>query len=197
MVGPSVSVIIPVHNAAPYLSDAICSVLAQEEPAAQILVIDDGSTDSSGRIARRLPVHYVRQQHLGLAAARNRGVELARSDFVGFLDAEDLWMPAKLLRQLAAFDDDPELDLVGGHLIPLQDGPDCFEQTTPEYLWGTLLIRRADFLKVGPIATEPGVNECVDWFVRARQLEMKMGMLPDVVLRRRQPINPRWRAAAA
>ena len=166
MFGHGVSVIIPVHNSAMFLGEAISSVLAQEVPPRQILVIDDGSSDATGRVARRFPVHYVRQARAGLAMARNRGVGLAKGSYVAFLDADDVWLPAKLRRQLDAFDDDPDLDLVAGHAAPLHDEYD-FGRPTPSHVWGTLLVRRRSFIQVGPIISGADVDESTDWLLRA------------------------------
>lgn len=98
----SVSVIIPAHNAEAYLADAIKSVLAQTTPPNEIIVVDDGSTDRTSDVARSFgrQVCYLHQSNAGPAAARNRGVAEARSGWVAFLDADDVWFPTKLEVQL-------------------------------------------------------------------------------------------------
>lgn len=101
---PLASIIIPSHNHARYLPDAIESALAQTVPV-EVIVVDDGSTDATPDVtatySRR--ARTIRQEHAGVAAARNRGIEAARSPFVMFLDADDVIAPAKVERQLAAF----------------------------------------------------------------------------------------------
>ncbi len=99
-----VSVVIPVHNGARFVGQAIDSALAQKVPA-EILVIDDGSEDDLDGVMRRyrdLPaVRYVKNgKCMGVAGARNRGVSMARGAYIAFLDADDVWMPGKLRRQL-------------------------------------------------------------------------------------------------
>lgn len=108
---PEVSVIIPTYNRRAMLLEAIDSVLAQSNPAFELIVVDDGSTDGTGETEqlRRLAetIRVERIDHRGPAAARNRGVAIARAPLVAFLDSDDLWSPAKLERQLAFMRDNP------------------------------------------------------------------------------------------
>ena len=102
--GPSISVVIPCHNAAAFLRATIASILGQTEPVLEVIVVDDGSTDDSARIAELFgpPVRVVRQPNQGESAARNRGIEAAAGDWVAFLDADDLWLPTKIELQSEA-----------------------------------------------------------------------------------------------
>jgi glycosyltransferase involved in cell wall biosynthesis len=102
-----VSVVIPAFNAAAYLGGAIDSVLAQTSRDLEVIVVDDGSSDGTPALAARYdsPVRWLRQDNRGVAAARNRGIAESRGRFVAFLDADDLWRPEKLERQLAALRD--------------------------------------------------------------------------------------------
>lgn len=87
---PLASVVIPCWNQAHFLGEAIESVLAQTHDAIEVLVVDDGSLDNSGQVARRYPgVEYLRQPNRGPAAARNAGLRASRGDYVVFLDADD------------------------------------------------------------------------------------------------------------
>ena len=99
-----VSVIVPTYNSARFLVDAINSVLAQTFKEFEVWVIDDGSTDETEALmrAQRPPVHYIRQKNLGVAAARNRGIEESSGKYVAFLDADDTWAPRKLEYQIDA-----------------------------------------------------------------------------------------------
>jgi glycosyltransferase involved in cell wall biosynthesis len=100
----AVSVVIPVYNAEPYLEDTLKSVFAQTYPHIEIIAVDDGSSDRSVEILERYSgrVVLVRQKNSGPAVARNRGVREARGKWIAFLDADDLWAPTKIQRQLDA-----------------------------------------------------------------------------------------------
>ncbi len=104
---PVCSVIIPVYNGAKYIEAAIRSAMNQTERNLQILVIDDCSTDNTAAIVKKLAeeddrVGYFKLAvNMGVAAARNTGAELAVGEWIGLLDADDIWDPGKLARQLA------------------------------------------------------------------------------------------------
>jgi glycosyltransferase involved in cell wall biosynthesis len=112
--GHFVTVVVPCHNAAPFIADTIQSVLDQTRAVDEIVVVDDGSSDGSAAIAESFgePVRVIRQPNRGECAARNRGVQEARGDIIAFLDADDLWHPEKIERQLACFDAHPEVGAV-------------------------------------------------------------------------------------
>jgi glycosyltransferase involved in cell wall biosynthesis len=97
---PRFSVVIPVYNCARYVGETIQSVIDQRRPALEIIVVDDGSSDETAAVVQRysdrVSLVYVYQQNQGPSAARNRGVALARGDWIAFLDADDLWRPDKL-----------------------------------------------------------------------------------------------------
>ena len=97
---PKFSVIIPVYNGERFIGETIQSVLAQTYQAAEIIIIDDGSSDGTAAVVERyssqITISYVRQQNQGPSAARNRGVSLAQGDWIAFLDADDLWYSNKL-----------------------------------------------------------------------------------------------------
>lgn len=96
----AVAVVVPAHNAASYLATALRSVLEQTMAPAEIVVVDDGSTDDTHAVAEGLGVRCVRQRQGGPAAARNRGIAETRSPLLAFLDADDWFAPGKLERQV-------------------------------------------------------------------------------------------------
>jgi len=107
---PRVSVVIPVWNGERTIAATLDSVLAQTVRDIEVLVIDDGSTDGTAAIVSksadsRVALH--RFENRGLAASRNRGMRLARGEFIAFVDADDLWRPERLARQLEALDAAP------------------------------------------------------------------------------------------
>lgn len=113
---PLVSVVVPVFNAAPYLRESIDSVLGQDYPAIELILVDDGSDDGSVEILRSYGnrVRLIDQPRAGPAAARNRGVRAARADYIAFQDADDVWMPGKLRAQMRFMQMHPEFHIVFG-----------------------------------------------------------------------------------
>src|SRR5664279_4842464 len=103
-VTPLVSIIIPCHNAAPWLAETLESALAQSWPEKEVILIDDGSTDTSLAIAQRYQargLQILTQPKRGAAAARNQGWRESRGDYLQFLDADDLLAPDKIAVQLS------------------------------------------------------------------------------------------------
>lgn len=102
MAAPLISVVIPNYNYGCYLPQAIDSALEQSYPNIEVIVVDDGSTDDSEAVLRRYGkrVRWFQQRHQGVSAARNCGIQESRGEFVAFLDADDMWRPAKLERQV-------------------------------------------------------------------------------------------------
>jgi glycosyltransferase involved in cell wall biosynthesis len=101
---PLVSVIIPAFNVAPYIGETLDSVFAQTFAHYEVIVINDGSPDTE-KLERELArfinrVNYVKQENRGASAARNAGLRAAQSEFVAFLDADDLWLPSYLDEQI-------------------------------------------------------------------------------------------------
>jgi glycosyltransferase involved in cell wall biosynthesis len=113
---PAVSIVVATHNYGRYLAGALDSALAQTFGDFEIVVVDDGSTDDTAEVI--LPyladprVRYYRTENQGQPAAKNFGIRFARADLIAFLDADDLWLPAKLERQLALLHGDPGLGVV-------------------------------------------------------------------------------------
>ena len=191
-----VSVIVPCYNAAPYLPQALASLLAQGPAVWEVIVIDDGSSDGSADIATAFgpPVRCHRQENQGISAARNQGLRLAAGDWIAFLDADDLWPADSLglrLRELAAR---PELDAVYGRveafLSPELSAAEQLRLQPPPLsqvgrLAGALLLRRQVFARVGDFDTGFAVGETMDWIARAEEQGVAMAAVDGVVLRRR------------
>jgi len=99
---PTISVVIPSYNCAPFLRETVESVLSQTYPPIEILIVDDGSTDGSSDIACEFgdPVRVITQPNSGVSVARNRGIDEAQGEWIAFVDADDLWEPTKLERQM-------------------------------------------------------------------------------------------------
>ena len=197
-----VSCIIPCYNAERFLGEAIESVIAQTLSPAEIIVIDDGSTDGSATVAARYAdrVSYLRQENAGPAAARNRGIELTHGNFVAFLDADDLWHPEKLERQAAKFTARPELEACVTHLTAFWEVEVRHEQealqghartrsSLPGYVMQTMLARRSAFAKAGILNPALRCGEDTEWFIRARDEGVVLELMPDVLVFRRFHAN--------
>ncbi|HVF32741.1 MAG TPA: glycosyltransferase [Acidimicrobiales bacterium] len=190
-----VSVMIPAYEAEAYLGEAIESVLAQEHRRLEVIVVDDGSTDGTGEVARRYPeVRYHRQDNAGNGAARNAAVELATGDYFAFLDADDRFVPATVSTLLAAFDRDPGLVVAYAHVREFVS-PDVTEEALAmlrppvERVAGSLptnmVMRREGFLAVGPFVTDLRVGTTVDWSAKAAEHGFPSVLLDDVLFERR------------
>lgn len=197
---PLVSVIVTCFNREAYLAEALDSILQQRFTNYEIALVDDGSTDGSARIAGeyaarlgpRLRCHH--QANQGAAAAKNTGVELAAGRWLAFLDSDDLWTPDKLETQLSDADRRPDIRLRYAHarqfLSPELDAAQrarlhCPTEPMPAPTSGTLLIERADFLRVGPFRTDLRVGIDIEWGLRARASGLATATLPEVLLQRR------------
>jgi len=190
-----ISVIIPVYNGERYIAEAIESVLAQECPQIEIIVVNDGSTDrTEERLRSYVNVHYVYQPRLGGASARNSGIRCSSGELLAFLDADDLWTRDKLKTQTALFRTDPDLDMIFGHVEQFYS-PELEESlrgkiqfadgSMPGYVSGAMLVRKASFLKVGFFNEEFRIGEFIDWYTRALDYGLKSHLAPGVLLQRR------------
>jgi len=116
----SVSIIIPTYNAEGSLQKCLDSVLAQELRAAEVILINDGSTDGTAAIAKSYgeSITYLEQENAGQGAARNAGLSVANGSFVAFLDADDYWLPGFLEVCLAFLNKHPNVVVVNtGYII--------------------------------------------------------------------------------
>ena len=145
------TIVIPCFNGSSTLREAIDSALAQTYPTFEVLVVDDGSTDHSADIVRSYGdrrLRLVQQDNGGLNSARNTGIREARADFIGLLDADDIWKPTKLAKQMAHLNSDPEIGLSfsGSWMIDVDSKPTGLCQV-PQ----TTGIRSSDLLYRNPV----------------------------------------------
>ena len=114
--GPCVSVIIPSYNTASLISECLDSVFAQTYKDFEVIVVNDGSPDTSALEKILAPylssIVYIRQENKRAAGARNTAIEIARGEFLAFLDSDDTWLPEHLSNQIQLLAEDPSLDLV-------------------------------------------------------------------------------------
>ncbi len=194
---PTISCVIPAYNAEIYLGEAIDSVLDQTRPPDEVWVIDGPSTDGTRRVAESYGrrVRYTVQDGTGPADARNTGVRLSGGELVSFLDADDCWLPNKLERQLAAFDDDPSLEICLTHVALRWSAEREHERlalagiersrVAAGFATISMLARRTVIDRLGPFDTSLSMADATDWLLRAREAGVPMLVMPDVLVEHR------------
>jgi hypothetical protein len=181
---PSVSVVIPCYNSSGTLLRAIDSVRRQTVPVAEIIVVDDGSTDGSADLveAQCPDVTLLRQANAGSAAARNTGMREARGAFIALLDADDVWLPHRIETELPVMAREPEVGLVCGGIRWLTSAEAPLPQARPcaEYHIGTaaqvmcnhhvptstVLLRREVIASVGVMNETLRTSQDTEYFFR-------------------------------
>jgi glycosyltransferase involved in cell wall biosynthesis len=177
-----VSAIIPVYNGEAFLAEAVETIRQQNYHPLEIIIVDDGSTDNTERIARGFnkEVIYVRQENSGPPAARNRGIKMAKGDLIGFLDVDDLWSENKLGLQVTLLKDASSVEIVVGYTQILMlkgavDGESSFRKWSDPVLTmnvGSALFKISVFDKVGLFDETQRYCDDWDWFMRARELNV-------------------------
>jgi glycosyltransferase involved in cell wall biosynthesis len=193
---PLVTAAIPVRDGEAYLAEAIESVLAQSRPCDQVIVVDNGSTDRSAEIAAGFgpPVEVVHEPRPGIGIARNAALRAVRGDYLAFLDADDLWQPEKTALQIAAFEAEPGLQLVFGHVRQFLSPDFAADEAEgirvpaapqPGQHVGAMLARREAIEAIGPWPDDVRVSDGLTFFLRARELGLAQAMLAETVTLRR------------
>ena len=193
---PRVSVIIPVYNGEAFLEDAIQSVLNQDYENLECIVVDDGSSDGSQAIAQKYKqVIYLHQNHACVAAARNLGVSNATGEYLAFLDADDTWDHKKLSAQIRYMESHPDIDYsVTKHRLFLSAGLEEYpvwvrtqqhEQEMIAYIPSALVVQKAAFRAVGGFDENYSIGDDSDWFLRAKDAGLKLGVLEETLLFKR------------
>lgn len=180
----------PVFNGAHTLPKALESLLQQTGARLQIIVIDDGSTDSSTTIARQIAPDAIciQQANRGPAAARNRGLALAQGDFISFLDADDYWPAGRVQHHMELFQQNPAVEMVIGptRMIRLaSDGESCLPMLPApliQHHLGSATCRRSVFERIGVLNEALRIGEDKEWFQRAFAAGIAIQMSPQVAL---------------
>ncbi len=190
-----VSIIIPVYNGEKFLKEAVESVYAQTYKHFEIVVVDDGSTDGTVELVKSYPdIQLIEQEHKGVAAARNNGLSHARGEYIAFIDCDDIWNPDKIEKQINFFKKKPETGVIvcyeilfvqPGNLPPKHIKEDFFKNEHPAYIPSAVIIKKSIFESVGKFNEELEVGEDTDWFARAKDLNIGMTVVPEVLLHKR------------
>jgi glycosyltransferase involved in cell wall biosynthesis len=198
-----ISVVMPVHNAAKYVGQALWSIRRQGFDDLEIICVDDGSTDGSARVLARHArrdgrVKVIRQSNQGLVPARNRTLAEAHGQYVAIMDADDIAWPDRLERQVRHLEDDPDCVAVGGWVrmidpagwpvgyrqpVTAHDAIDAALLNGGGYVMPqpTVMIRRAALEQVG--GYRPAIHQAEDLDLYLRLAEVgSLANLPGVVL---------------
>ena len=202
---PEVSVIIPTYNRRAMVREAIESVLAQTVTFFELIVVDDGSSDGTGEDFARLGAEHAktirieRTANRGPAAARNRGVAMARAPLVAFLDSDDLWAPDKLARHLEFMRENPGCAISQTDEIWIRNGRrvnpgmrhrkragDYFVESLRTCLVSpsAVLMTKELFDSVGGFDEDMRAGEDYDLWLRI-QVEHEIGLLDEPLVTRR------------
>ncbi len=191
-----ISVIIPCYNDGPYLADAIESVLKQGYSQIEIIVVDDGSSDNSEAVAKSYgdQVTYIHQDNQGISAARNTGLKHCKGNYIGFLDADDMWSAGGLSVRLKTLKSHPTAECIYGSVKQFIS-PDVAETIGKKFicppdarqgrLAGALILTREAFERIGFFDEELRVGETMDWVARGEQAGVVFFWVKETVLNRR------------
>ena len=167
-----ISVVIPAYNAAWCLPRCLKSIFAQTLKPAEVIVVDDGSTDNTAALAAELGARVISQTNSGIADARNKGIQNASGEWIALMDADDLWAPEKLERQAARLRPETVLVYTGIRIFDdhgirsekLAVDPAAARKMlryrnpiTPS----TVLMKRAAVIQIGGFRS--GLHACEDW----------------------------------
>lgn len=197
---PTVTVLMSVHNGEAHLKEAVDSVLAQTWRDFELLVVDDGSSDGTPGVLAAFTdprIRVVRQENRGLAAALNHGLDLARGRYVARMDADDVCLPQRLERQVAALEARPEVDVLGAwaQLFGEREAvwrfpadPDtlrCRLLFHDVLVHPSVVLRRASFEREG-LRYDPEFRYAQDYELWSRAAgRLVLANLPEVLLRLR------------
>ena len=212
MIDGLVSTVIPVYNRPEMLCEAVASVLTQTWRSLEVIIVDDGSTDNTRKVAAELSAHHteiirvVHQQNAGPGAARQSGFEASRGEFIQFLDSDDLLLPKKFELQVGALHGDPEAGIsygrayvrVNGQRSPLrykqgvQKHREIFPSLLTGRLWPTLapLYRRLALEKAGPWPTGTWLED-YEFDGRAGAAKIKLAYCDEYICEAAEHDGPR------
>lgn len=184
---PDLSVIMPVYNCEAWIGVAIESVLTGADGLLELVVVDDGSTDSSAEIARSYGglVRVVRQENQGAAGARNTGLEVVRGELIGWLDADDIWVAGIPDPRRAAMT--AEVEVVLARVQPVYGEPPVpIGDTMAGVQLGAMLARREVLERLGGVDATYDCADDLDLILRMRDSGVRTVTIDDVTAHYRQ-----------
>jgi glycosyltransferase involved in cell wall biosynthesis len=187
---PLVSVIMAAYNAAEHIREALESALMQDWEPLEVVVVDDGSTDTTGEVVRSFEsVRYVRQENAGPAAARNAAIRESRGSLVANFDSDDILPPSRVRLQAEYLLDHPEVGCVFGRQewinAPPWLGRDVVYGDLDGIPLSSAMFRREVLDSLGGYDGRYEPSEDMDLVIRMREQGIPYVVLPDIVLYRR------------
>ncbi len=191
-----VSVVVPVRNGEHFVCEAIASVLAQTVTCREVIVVDNGSTDCTTEVIAREfgeSVVLATEPRPGPALARNLGARMAAGTYLAFLDADDVWLPGKLERQIQALATHPGANMVFTYCQEFHDPRlteadraqfPCRPEPYPCMTASSIILQRKVFQRVGDFP-EVRAGEFIAWYGWAQALGFQALVLPEVWVSRR------------
>lgn len=182
-----ISVIMPVFNMAEFVDEALESVLTSASHFShQIIVVNDGSTDQTAQALQKWKkhIHYIFQENEGPASARNAGLAVAQGKYIAFLDADDVWTSDHIQILLSLIKSTPKAGISLGYSQRFFSSSTVRKKFGDPVLMpsvGCALFQKSVFDKVGKLNTEYFWHEDVDWYLRAKELEIPMVITKQVV----------------
>ncbi|BAQ65149.1 glycosyltransferase family A protein [Geminocystis sp. NIES-3709] len=193
------SVIIPVYNGEEFLGEAIESIIKQNYQPLEIIIVDDGSTDKTAEVAYKFKdvAKYIYQQNAGASSARNTGIKIAQGDLIAFLDSDDLWTPNILKSYVDFLQNNPQVDIVQGHLQNFRIENDLqtnsinkkFGKPRLPFNIGTFIYRKSVFERIGLFDENLRHSEDVEFLVRIKENNLNRAVLKSVILLYRRHKN--------
>ncbi len=194
---PLVTVIIPVYNDEEYLAEAIQSAIGQTYKPLEIIVINDGSTDESEKIAKKYLNHikYIYKKNSGISNTWNTGIKLSQGSLISFLDSDDIWLPHKLERQVSMMIQNPFIQysvtkilhfLEQGTLKPKSFRNELLDNEVIGYLMSTTVVKKEIFNKYGMFDEElKNIAGDTEFFSRLRDNNVNLGIVDETLVRKR------------
>jgi glycosyltransferase involved in cell wall biosynthesis len=187
-----VSVVVPVHNSERYLEDALQSIFNQDYQPIEVIAVDDGSTDSSAKIAKSFKnLQYIYQINQGPSAARNTGIKTSQGEFIAFLDSDDMWMPDKLSLQISYLLSHTGVGFVVAHRRmfiekgvkkPLWYKENIFQEDSVCFSASAMVAWSNTFQEVGLYNPSYRFGENAEWLTRAKDAGVRYEILPETLL---------------
>ncbi len=192
---PLVSIILPVYNCEKFIGEALESIFTDTYKPKEIIVVDDGSTDNSARIASGFTdVKIISRKHKGVSVARNVGIKAAKGAYITFLDSDDIWIPDRLKYTIGYFSNHPNIEYVLGKQQMFLEN-DCPKPPSIKQEWldnpqngsGTcvLMVKKSCFDRVGLFNPDYNIGEDTEWLLRANEANIPMARIPLVIIKRR------------